>query len=340
MNTNRPSFCRWQRNNGSILIIAFWALSFLSFFAVTLGVAARQKMILAERIDQRGGLRWIAEAGARRAIALLKKSDADLGADFFKEIAAQADRLRRVKVGNGVFTIHIVDEERKININTASPEVLKKFFMIIPGCAESDAEILASSVIDWRDEDSVSLAQGAEDDFYTHLTFPYECKDAPFEFLDELLLVRGINATIYDKVKNYLTVWGSGMVNINTASVPVLMVLGVDEPLAAKISAFRAGEDLTEGTQDDRYFMNVSAMATQLSPKAVLDAKELTQLSNLAASGLAGVVSKSFCVTSDAGIEYKKGHCVISCVFTRGPLLASGDLYQGKIQYWRLTHSV
>jgi general secretion pathway protein K len=340
MNTIRPSLCRWQRRDGSILIIAFWALSFLSFFAVTLGVAARQKMVLAQRLDQRGQLRWIAEAGARKAIALLKKSDVGLGVDFFKEIASQAARLSPVSVGSGEFSLRITDEERKININTASPEVLKKLFTVILGGAESDAEGLASSIVDWRDEDSAPLAQGAENDYYAYLKFPYECKNAPFDFLDELLLVRGMSATIYDKVKNYLTVWGSGIVNVNTANAAVLVVLGLDEALAAKVADYRAGEDGVEGTQDDVYFMNVAAMGPQLNSKAPLDVKELAQLSNLAAGGLAGVASSHFFITSDAQIENKKGHGIVTCVFARGALLEPGDFYDGKIQYWRLTHSL
>ena len=45
------------------------------------------------------------------------------------------------------------------------------------------------------------------------------------ESLDELLLVNGMTKDIFERIKDYVTVWGSGMVNINTAGREVLWLL-------------------------------------------------------------------------------------------------------------------
>jgi type II secretory pathway component PulK len=50
---------------------------------------------------------------------------------------------------------------------------------------------LAASIVDWRDADDEVTSGGAESEYYLLLADPYYCKNAPFETLDELLLVKG-----------------------------------------------------------------------------------------------------------------------------------------------------
>jgi len=326
-----------RQDKGSILLITFWALSFLSFFALIMGVTARQKMALADRLNQRANLRVIASAGIEKAVSVLKRPDMDQETDSFKE--PWTGGFENVNLGGAVFNVSIVDEERKININTASQQLLKDFFKAALDCPDSDAEVMSSSIVDWRDEDPFSLAQGAEDAYYEGLENPYECKDAKFDVLDELLLVRGITATIYQDIKDHVTLYGNGAVNVNTASRVVLLSLGLDEGLAEKIIAFRRGEDALEGTWDDRYFTGVGSMGAQLTEAGSLEQKESAQLSNLAASGSAGVTSWNFFIRSRAGYEYKKGFVAIGCVFQRIPKEAELG-YDGRLRYWRIEHGV
>lgn len=326
-----------RREKGSILVITFWALSFLSFFAVTIGFMARQKMVLAEKLDQRARLRLAAAAGVQKGLSELKKSDLDPNVDSFKEPWTQAGGLADVKAGDPLVKVAIIDEERKININTAGPDLLKRFFKIVLDCPDSDADSLSSAIIDWRDEDMMSLPQGAEDSYYEGLKYPYECKDAKFDIIDELLLVRGITATIYQGIKDHVTPHGSGAVNVNTASRIVLLSLGLSEKLADKILAFRSGEDELEGTEDDRYFTDVAGIAAALTQEVKLEEQESVELSNLAAGGSIGVTSGNFLVTSRAGYEYKKGAVRIECIFERIPTEA-GTGYNGKLKYWRVNH--
>jgi general secretion pathway protein K len=337
MNTIRPFLCRLRSREGSILVITFWALSFLSFFAVTIGFTARQKMVLAEKLDQRAKLRLAAAAGVQKGLSELKKPDLDPNVDSFKEPWAQAIGLLDGKAGDTLFKVIIIDEERKININTAGPGVLNRFFKIVLDCSDSDADILSSAIIDWRDGDSNVLAQGAEDSYYEGLKYPYECKDAKFDIIDELLLVRGITATIYQDIKDHITPYGSGVVNVNTTSRIVLLSLGLNEKLADKILAFRNGEDALEGTEDDRYFSNVAGIASELGRDVKLEQEESVELSNLVAGGFIGVTSGNFMISSRAGYEYKKGAVRIECIFERIPIETVLG-YDGKLKYWRVDH--
>ena len=63
----------------------------------------------------------------------------------------------------------------------------------------------------------------------------------------------------------YLTVWGSGKINVNTAS-PVVMaaVPGMTPALVEAMMRYRQGDDQQLGTSDDRYFRTVADLATLL----------------------------------------------------------------------------
>lgn len=77
----------------------------------------------------------------------------------------------------------LVDEASKLNLNTAAPDILINLPDMPPE--------LAYSITDWRDGNEEVLEDGAEDPYYMALAIPYHCKNAPFETVEELLLVRG-----------------------------------------------------------------------------------------------------------------------------------------------------
>jgi DNA uptake protein ComE-like DNA-binding protein len=81
-----------------------------------------------------------------------------------------------------------MDEAGKVNINYATQEMLLR----LPGSSDD----LAASIMDWRDEDSDVSNFGAENEYYLSLPQPYYCKNAPFEAVEEVLLVRGATAEL------------------------------------------------------------------------------------------------------------------------------------------------
>ncbi len=87
---------------------------------------------------------------------------------------------------NSVFSL--VDECSKLNVNTATAEMLESL-------PRMTAEF-AAAIVDWRDEDSEVSENGAEVDTYTLRKPGYECKNAPFETVLELKLVYGADDEI------------------------------------------------------------------------------------------------------------------------------------------------
>ena len=82
----------------------------------------------------------------------------------------------------------LVDEASKLNLNTATVDMLQKLPRMTPE--------LAAAIVDWRDSDDNVTPSGAETDTYSRLRPPYKCKNAPFETVDELRLVVGAELEI------------------------------------------------------------------------------------------------------------------------------------------------
>lgn len=82
----------------------------------------------------------------------------------------------------------LVDEASKLNLNTATLSMLEALPRMTPE--------LAAAIIDWRDANSTITDGGAEDETYQRSNPPYRCKNAPFESVDELRLVYGMDMEI------------------------------------------------------------------------------------------------------------------------------------------------
>lgn len=83
----------------------------------------------------------------------------------------------------------LVDEASKLHLRMVTEDMLAK----LPGMT---AEI-AAAIIDWRDENDEPLEEGAEGETYEQLpAHPYAAKNADFETLGELLLVKGVDPDV------------------------------------------------------------------------------------------------------------------------------------------------
>lgn len=352
------NFSRIANNRGSILILVLWSLSLLTIFALYLGFGARQKIVMVKLMDTRRRLHFIAEAGVKQAILELKKRDKTIKVDALSDPWSNSiGKFKDVRLGTGRFTVSyvhldiksgarlvrygITDEERKININKAPRKVVRNLFEVI-GLDKMEAQSLSAAIVDWRDKDSeLSVPLGsAEDRYYRNLDKPYEAKDDDFEILEELLLVRDMTREIFDKIKDFITIYGEGKININTASAEVLLAFGVRRSVVDKILSFRHGKDEIEATPDDNVFYSAASVISELNQFYSTSKSEVAGLSNLISVGDIVTNSDNFRIESVGRLSNEAASLKIICVFGYPPSKADeseeAGLYEnGKIKYWQ-----
>ncbi len=180
--------------------------------------------------------------------------------------------------GSGRFELVIVDEDSKINVNAAARnEVMSKqrlagqlmgmftpqqYAPLFDGRDSdgqfSDRQTVCGAIIDFADAEpdgneqatmcdlrpSAPASSAAEDSFYQMLQVDYRRKNAAFDSLEELRLVRGLGSDEMwstfvdpdpaDPRKRILTVWGQGKINIGTANAQTLLavICGADRTTA------------------------------------------------------------------------------------------------------------
>ena len=218
---------------------------------------------VATRIKSRVAAYYLARAGIEKAIAEAK-SNSNAWDSLNEPWSSGEDLFRDVAFGAGGYSIYysftsqsgvvvtnygMYDEERKININKASEPVLRAMLVNIGQIDSMTAADIAAAILDWRDPDDVILTGGAENSYYAALSEPYKCHNGEFQSLHELLLVKGMSPVLFLKIRPYLTIFGTGKINVNTADPIVLLCMaeaggGGDRTncglLADKIARFRA----------------------------------------------------------------------------------------------------
>ncbi len=324
---------------------ALWTLTFLTILVLTLFSTIRQRIILFQRLETRARVQLAAEAGAKKAIAVLLD---DLeNNQFMLTPQAKVRRMNNpgefaaIPVGDlRVEVVHempddrsgvvverwgMADEQSKINLNTASAETIRVLIMEVLGWGGVEAKGLADAITDWRDAGRHEAGGFFSDDYYKSLEFPYAMKDQPFERPDELLLVKGVDRKVFNALLPFVTVYGDGRVNINTASRKILLALGLEANVADKVLKARRGEDDLEGTADDHVFARTFDVAAETAKVVALEAREARQIDALNGQGILTTGSGIYFFTARVLAAEGGYQKTVACVF---------DALSSRTVYW------
>lgn len=130
---------------------------------------------------------------------------------------------------------------------------------------DAQATEIVDSLTDWLDPDDEALVNGAESAYYLSLPSPYIARNGAVEFMEELLLVKGVTPEILygnDEKKGlseYIRLYGRGRININTTPLLLLQSLaeGVPAEAAETADAFRREESSTAALADPNWYRSL-----------------------------------------------------------------------------------
>jgi type II secretory pathway component PulK len=221
------------------LVIVLIVLALLLTVVGEFGLAMRLEGTTALNFRAAVVCNHLAEAGYHRALTeILPEAIAhhpdEFGLLVFRRNRTEAvhkpDR-ENIALGAGRFSYRISDEDSRINLNRATPEQLQRLLLEL-GVPQEARDIIVDSIQDWRDPNDEHRLNGAESDYYEALPVPYKAKNADFDSVEELLLVKGVTPELFwgangeGGLVDYLTIAGTGQINVNTVSPVILRTLG------------------------------------------------------------------------------------------------------------------
>lgn len=134
-------------------------------------------------------------------------------------------------LAEGTVSVRIDDLDGRLQLNLlvdqqGNPNVLyrDRFVRLCAELALDNPEALADALIDWLDPDHEARPAGAEDQDYLALDPPYEATDGALLSIDDLSLVRGFDTDTIASLNPFVSCFGSGQLNVNTAAPEILRI--------------------------------------------------------------------------------------------------------------------
>jgi len=288
----RPKKIKTERE-GFVLVVVLCMVIMMSVLLLGFNYESRTNLRSVDDFRKSQEALNCAKAGLNIAIAAARDTP-DIHND--KSLLNLFSGEETFAVDEGKCSITISDESGKLNVNhlkdkngnlnrTRIDQLLRLIDLLSQKEAgHSDIGYgLVPSIIDWTDgDDEIECLDfikndnlGAESSYYNQLKPPYKCRNKPLETTEELLLVQGITPRVFDRIRDYLTVYGDGKINVNCAAKLVLESLSenMDPALAQliidrrKLKPFESTAELRDipGMTDGLY-LAINKMTT-VEPK-------------------------------------------------------------------------
>ncbi|UCC96456.1 MAG: general secretion pathway protein GspK [Phycisphaerales bacterium] len=200
-----------HKRKGLVLIAVLWTAVVLTVMAAIIGRKGRldMKVCLAQMETFR--CKWAARAGIQKAMAVLKEDDTT--SDSLLDLWSDNDEdFNDVLLERCWFSVQVIDEASKLNINTATKEQL----LGLPDMVEE----IADAIIDWRDTDDTPSGTGVESGYYESMPYLYLARNGPFRTIRELLLVKDVTEELFYGEDTNLNGWLDSNENDGDLSPP------------------------------------------------------------------------------------------------------------------------
>jgi general secretion pathway protein K len=251
-----------SNKRGIALILVILIISILVSVTLELNRSSRADIYDAANLSDRIKLLYIAKSGFQAGAGLLTahKGETFVLTDDWANMGLISAKSKTL-FHDGYFELPIEDEGGKIQINrlvngNAYNEDIRGMLIRLLGQPEfklDDKKINAilDAIKDWIDPDDEVTGAGAEAAYYSSLEKPYAVKNGQLDCIDELLMIKGVTKSLYYGTKetpglrHFLTVYGDGRININTAPKLMLRALSKDisPEMAERMDEYRRNKD-------------------------------------------------------------------------------------------------
>jgi general secretion pathway protein K len=213
---------------GVVLLLVLVVVALLSALLTEFSFSTLVDLRLSETFRDTTRAEYLARGGITAGRMLLQADrnsyDAENDPNEFWSIGVQSYPL-----AEGAISVSIRDLDARLPLNKlvdqqGNPNIVyrDRFIRLCTELALDNPEALADALIDWLDPDHEPGPGGAEDADYLSRNPPYEATDGPLRSIDELRLVRGFDTETFERLSPFVSSYGSGKLNINTAAPELL----------------------------------------------------------------------------------------------------------------------
>jgi general secretion pathway protein K len=133
------------------------------------------------------------------------------------------------RLGGANVAVSFISETARIDLNTASPQLLANFFGVL-GAQRQEAEQYAERIDGWitkpRPKSTFVTSDDTEEALYRAAGRSYPPRGAPFAHIDELSLVLDLPPALIDRAKPFLTVYsGKPEIDVLDAAPEVIAAI-------------------------------------------------------------------------------------------------------------------
>lgn len=233
-----------SEQRGLALVLVLWVLSLLTIMAGSFALTMRRETAVVTGITGHARAQAYAEAGGRLAESMLIDED--------PENRLQADgRMYELAFDEARIRVKVLSEMGKVDINHSSREVWLKL-LEQAGFEERRQLEIADAVFDWVDADEEPREQGAEYKEYRSAGLSYRPPNRPFQSIEELRMVLGVDETLYGWLEPFITIYsGRKEIDVNKASRELLEILGAEDQLMDKFGSGQQFETKGDSFSED-----------------------------------------------------------------------------------------
>jgi len=224
-------------NGGFALVVVILVMLISSFLASQLIMQIRTDMRIAANNQERVVDRMLAEGGISLGIFRLIDQP---GIDYEEKLGGPkllGGHVYETVLSTGKIEYYAVSESGKIDLNRAPIELMRKF-LAYQGLEDDEIDVVVDSWQDWRDNDDLHRANGAERNYYEELENPYIPRNGRIEDPGEFFLIRGTGALRgkFDPYAVFTVDNNSPKININELSPEMLdFLIGGNKELAKRV---------------------------------------------------------------------------------------------------------
>lgn len=268
-------------DRGMALLMTIMVITLLVAITAHFGLVVRREYFSSATFLDGEQLNTVVRSGLNIGAALVEAdgkensfdtshdSWANLSETSFAGFFTRGDVVLEIKDHSGKLQINSLipdaTDADSVNLAVTLKETLGRLLLAENFGVEDEelAREIVDALVDWLDQDDKESDYGAESSYYLSLSPPYESKNGSVEFIEELLLVRGITQEILFGKDNkggltdYITVYGEdAKININTAPLGLIKALEplITDEMLEEMDQYRKTEDNKESLESISWY--------------------------------------------------------------------------------------